>query len=95
MPPPNIDELVARGVSDLGSRLGFLIGVSLLRIEGGSTAIVEDGVATAGREHLPRPAADEQCHRHRREGIERVPERDLSGALAGRCTVQDGAGYAG
>lgn len=56
---------------------------------------MKDGVSTAWREHLPRSTADEQCHNHRREGPQRMPQRDFESTPSIRCPIQDGTRHAG
>lgn len=48
----------------------------------------ENGVGRARGEHIPCSPADEQCDRNRREGPQRVPERDYAGSSSVRCAIQ-------
>ena len=48
----------------------------------------EDGVSTARYEHIACSSADEQCDHNRREGPQRMPQRDHSRSLAIRCAIQ-------
>lgn len=64
--------------------------LTLISVIGGefSNSISENGVSTVRREHIPSDTADEQCHNHRREGLERMLKRDHARSLASRCAVQ-------
>lgn len=59
-----------------------------------SSAIDQDGVIRVGREHIACSPADEQCHNHRRESPEWMPQRNHPRSPAIRCAVQARPGYA-